>query len=261
MFGKAAALVLATSVLATAAGASTVIDVTVYGKNQVSDFQTDFGAAIGAGTFVGEDFENLGPGGSGSIEGEVASPFETNVGSFSVLQGGVGSGGTVKNLPGNTGTNLALRDGSVYGRTNVWPEDGNWFLDSNDTFGFTWEVDKTDVGGSFDKLMFALIDGSDTGAFLRIETGDGAVFEQRNTGAAKLGNGNVAYVVVDFGQVVSSASITVGNFTSNADDASLRINDGVGIDGAMVNVVPLPASLAFLLAGMGALGVARSRKS
>jgi hypothetical protein len=259
MFSKFTTVFMAACAVATGASAAT-IDVDVYGGGQLSQFQSDYGAALGAGTFIGEDFETLGPEGSASVEGVVGSPFATSVGTFEEI-GGIGSGGTVRQLGLTQSSQLALRDGNVYGRQNTWPIGGSWFLDSNDTWGFSWTITEDAVGSQFDQVMFSLTDGSDSGAFLRIALDDGTTYEQRDAGSGRLGNGNIALVVVDFGEAVSSATITVGNFSSNADGAGWRINDGVGIDGAAVNVVPVPASLGFLLAGLGALGVMRRRQS
>jgi len=245
------------ALFATGASAAT-INVDVYQRNQLSSFQDDFASAIASGNFVGEDFENLGPGGGTSVEGVVSSPFSTAVGTFEEI-GGVGTGGTVRQLGLGQSSQLALRDGSVYGRQNTWPEGGDWFLDSNDTWGFTWNVTSADVGDEFDSLMFSLTDGSDAGAFLRITLDDGTVWEQREAGQGRLGNGNIAFFVVNFDEAVSSASITVGNFSSAGGD-TYRRNDGVGIDAAMVGVVPVPASLPILLAGLGAFGVLRGRR-
>lgn len=261
MFGKfplSAVSFLSLALAASGAHAASV-NVDVYGGSELAQFQSDFGAALGAGNFVGEDFENLGPGGTESVEGIVTGPLSTAVGTFSEI-GGIGSGGTVQQLGLTESTNLALRDGNVYGRQNTWPIGGDWFLDSNDTWGFTWTITEDDVDGMFDSVMFSLTDGSDVGAYLRITLDDGTTWEQRDAGEGRLGDGNIALVVIGFDNAVSSATITVGNFTSNGGD-DYRRNDGVGIDGAAVNVVPLPASVAFLLAGMGALGLVRGRKS
>jgi hypothetical protein len=225
----------------------------------VQEFSTSaFGVVIGAGTYpAGEDFETLG---AALGEGEVGTDFATAVGTFNTL-GGTGSGGTVNGLPGNSGTELALRDGDTHGRVNTVPTGGSWYLDSNDTHGMSWDVS---TGASFDTVVFTLIDGSDTGAFLRISA-EGASYEQRVGGA--LANGNASIVVVSFGQMMSAALIEIGNYTSN--DA-MHLNDGFAVDGMRVGVagagpnnpspVPLPAS-GLLLAG--ALGLAgwRARKS
>ncbi|MDJ0859173.1 MAG: hypothetical protein QNJ03_08835 [Dinoroseobacter sp.] len=257
MFSKVLAALSACACLASA-GQAASIDIDIYGSGKLQDFQERFGAELENGSFVGEDFENLG---ADQGEGVVDNHLTTKAGIFSQL-GGFGSGGTVRQLGLTSSSKLALRDNKVYGRQNTWPEGGNWFLDSNDTYGFVWKITEAHVGGAFDKLIFALTDGSDGGAYLRIELddADNTTREQRETGKGKLGDGNITFVSVDFGRAVSAATVTIGNFTSNANDANWKRNEGVGIDGAYVNVVPLPPSLAFLLASVGAFGFARKRK-
>lgn len=209
-------------------------------------------------TATGENFETLG---SNLGEGEVGSNFSTAVGTFNTL-GGTGTGGTVSGLPGNTGTELALRDGNTYGRYNTQPLDGDWYLDSNDTYGIDWDVS---TGSTFNTVVFTLVDGSDTGAFLRI-TSDGDTFEQRVGG--KLSNGNASIVVVSFDTLVNDAVIEIGNY--NSSGTSLRTNDGFAIDGLRVGTdnrlvqdppapVPLPASGLLLIGALAATGW-RARK-
>lgn len=202
--------------------------------------------ALGTGTYTGENFEDLG---LALGEGEVTSPFSTAVGTISTL-GGTGNGGTVTGLPGNTGTDLALRDGNVFGRTNTTPLGGKWYLDSNDTWGMSWNVS---TGGQFNRIIFSLADGSDAGAFLRISAGASS-FEQRTGG--KLGNGNISLVVIDFDSYVTSALVELGNFTRNGQN--FVRNDGFSIDGLQAGIAPIPLPAAgFLLigavAGLGAM--------
>lgn len=194
----------------------------------------------------GEDFETLG---STMGEGEVGPIFSTSVGTFESL-GGTGSGGSVI----GTGTELALRDGSLYGRSNTVPLGGSWYLDSNDTWGIKWTVD---IGGVFNKLSFVINDASDAGAFLRIDAGGSS--EELRTGGS-LSNGNARAVVIKFDQEVSTAEITLGNFSAFGGD-QFRLNDGFSIDGIDVAVVPLPASILLLGAAIGGLGWAGRRKA
>ncbi|WP_299778109.1 VPLPA-CTERM sorting domain-containing protein [uncultured Roseobacter sp.] len=213
----------------------------------VSTFDAgSYNSSFGAGGNVGEDFETLG---NTMSEGEVGASLSTAVGTFESL-GGEGSGGSVI----GDGTELALRDGSVFGRTNTVPQGGTWFLDSNDTWGMKWTVD---IGGLFDKLSFVLNDGSDQGAFLRITAGGDS--KELRTGG-KLPNGNARTVVIDFGQNVSTAEIILGNYTTSGGER-FKLNDGFSIDGIDVAAVPLPASVLLLGAAMGGLGWAGRRKT
>lgn len=209
----------------------------------------DYDSLLGSGPQVVEDFETVTP---TPTEGEVGADFVTAVGTFNTL-GGTGTGGTVTGLPGNTGTELALRDGNTFGRVNT-TTGGRWYLDSNDTWGLSWDVD---VGMMFDRIVFTLADGSDVGGWLSIMA-DGMRVEQRVDG--RLSNGNLYTVVVDFGMSVSSALIEIGNYTTSGGQTFLR-NDGFSIDDISVNIapVPVPAGLPLLLAGLGGLALLRRR--
>ena len=215
----------------------------------VQDFDAaDYAAAVGAGSYLVENFETPG---NVAGEGEVGPDLVVDAGRFYSL-GGTGSGGTVRNLAGNTGTELALRDGNTYGRRDT--VGGRWYLDSNDTYGIGWQVGSTSM---FDTVMFVLSDGSDTGAFLRISA-DGTDYEQRTNG--RLRNGNAQLVTITFDQRVNSALIELANY--NADGTALRRNDGFSIDGVQVGIapVPLPSAGLLLAAGLGGLAMVRGRR-
>ena len=205
---------------------------------------------------VSQDFEAVGASGSGK-QREVAL-VSTNVGTFRTL-GGKGTGDTIKDklgnvTPKNTGTKIALRNRPVYGRENVLPLGGKWYLDSNDTFGIGWSVALAG-GKQFDKLIFALTDPADQGAFLRILV-DGVVKQT----LSKLPNGTSKLVMVDFGEAIKSASVELWNF-SKATGGKPMVNDGFGIDGIEVAQVPLPATLLLLGGGLGGLGALRRRRA
>ena len=210
---------------------------------------TAHNVGFGTGTNIGEDFEALG---QSMGEGEVGLSLATAVGTFSTI-GGVGSGGTVTQLTNNTGKQLALRDGSVFGRDNTTPGTGAWFLDSNDTFGMIWNVD---LGGAlFNSVSFTLSDASDTGAYMRISA-DGEEFETRTGG--KLSNGNELLVTVNFGEAVNTASIILGNFQQ--DGTTYKVNDGFSVDGLQVSAVPVPASVLLFGTAFAGFGVMARRK-
>ena len=236
------ALAAALSVSAAAAHAAAIT---------VSIFDApSYNAGWGTGSNAYEDFESLG---ASLGEGEVGANFATNVGIFNTI-GGVGSGGTVTQLPGNTGQTLALRDGNVFGRNNATPNGGVWFLDSNDTFGMIWDVM---LGGtSFNKLSFVISDASDVGAYLRISTGT-ASYELRTGG--QLANGNDKLIEIDFGGAVTSAQIVLGNFTTSGG-TTYKLNDGFSIDGIEVNAVPLPAGAVLLLSALAGGAALRRRR-
>jgi hypothetical protein len=251
------------AIFSVVAGAASAASVSVEIKNV-----GDFGTITSGWTSTTQDFEALGTAGGRREVGTLA----TNVGTFKTL-GGTGTGGTVKDSGNNTtvtntGTQLALRNGTVYGRTNVAPTGGAWFLDSNDTFGMRWDVSLG--GGLFNKLVFALTDATDVGAFLRIII-DGQIEEVLNKNIYS--NGVTKLVVVDFGKAVKEATIELANFTNAAPPVCTRVtscrdpkllNDGFSIDGIQVSAVPLPAGVLLLgsaLAGFGALKRRRAARA
>ncbi|WP_170552294.1 hypothetical protein [Ruegeria atlantica] len=215
----------------------------------VVEFDQEAYRAMNGSVFEG--FEALG-GTHG--EGEVANGFSTSVGSFSTL-GGVGTGGTVSGLEGNTGSMLALRQGHVFGRESTSPDRGSWFLDSNDTWGLNWDVALAD-GKSFSKLMFAITDASDAGGFLRISA-VGVNHELRS--GRKLRDGNVRLVTIDFGRPTRAAEVSLANYASEGGEGSFS-NDGFSIDGIQVAAVPLPPSLLLLGSAFLGLGIVTRRR-
>lgn len=241
---KILAVAAATSVCALSVQAA-AISVTTFDA-------ASYNGSYGVGAIATEDFEGLG---ATLGEGEVGAPFSTAVGDFETL-GGVGTGGTVTQSAPNSGEFLALRDGDVFGRTNTTPTDGDWYLDSNDTFGMSWEA-AVAGGASFNRLVFTLLDGGDTGAFLRISAG-GEEVELRTGG--RLANGNAQIVEITFASMVDVANVVLGNYTMSGGD-TLRINDGFSVDGFQVAAVPLPASVLLLGGALAGVGAMRRRKS
>ena len=207
-------------------------------------------ASGGLGNLATEDFEVLGAT-NGVGEVAVGTALSTNVGEFEA-GGGVGSGGTVSGLAGNTGQNVALRNGDVFGRSNV-SGDGGFFLDSNDTFGIGWTVN---TGAAFDTILFTVRDASEF-SFLRI-TVNGVSAEQR-VGAA-FANGATSLVEISLAASVQSLRVDLMNYTSFA--GSNTTNDGFSIDDIAVGLsaVPVPAGLPLMLVGAGAFAAARRKQ-
>ncbi|SLN62101.1 hypothetical protein [Ruegeria meonggei] len=212
--------------------------------------EASYNSIYGSGSGILEGFETHG---ATYGQGEVANGFSTSVGTFSTL-GGIGSGGTVSGLPGNSGSMLALREGNVFGRENLSPN-GSWFLDSNDTWGLSWDVALAG-GKAFDKLTFALSDGSDAGGFLRITAG-GESHELRTD--RRLSDGNVRLVTINFGAPTKTAGISLANYTALGGDVARR-NDGFSIDAIQVAAVPLPPSILLLGGALFSLGFVTHRR-
>lgn len=224
----------------------------------VSTFSyADWNSKVGASAVI-EDFENPSAlsgtfengnalTGTSTTEGELLGSISTAVGTFTSL-GPIGSGTTCGtfDLNGDGCHQLALQqDPGQNGQGNIVPDNGLWSLNSNDTQGMEWVAD---LGGAlFKSVVFAIQDAADAGQKILSITAGG----QTQTFNA-LPNNNEQLVFIDFGADVSSATI---NIRTSA-------NDGFTIDGAAINVVPLPASSLLLIGGIAALGgVARRRKA
>ncbi|MEO1538053.1 MAG: VPLPA-CTERM sorting domain-containing protein [Pseudomonadota bacterium] len=215
----------------------------------VSEFsKSSYNALTGSMNAVVQDFEDF------SV-GNVADGFSTNVGTFSSA-GGTGSGGTVRNAPfENEGSQLAIRDGNVYGRTSTtsalsMDSEDDTFLDSNDTFGIIWNVALAG-GKMFDRLVFTVKDAAEFGGMLQVSVLGGATTQIIN-GANAVTN----LIEIDFGRSVSSATIVLSHFGRDGNFT----NDGFSMDDISVSAVPLPASALFLLGGLGGLIALRRRK-
>ncbi|MEL6118287.1 MAG: VPLPA-CTERM sorting domain-containing protein [Pseudomonadota bacterium] len=229
--------------LVAGAASATTISVSVFDINT-------FNQAVSGPSFVTEDFE------SGFAVGEITgnggnagATLDTVVGTFSSL-GGVGSGSTCALSTGGSNgicDTLAIFDSSINSQNNTVPLDGEYSLNSNDTFGIQWDVGTGDL---FNRVVFGMSDATDQGATLTITADDGttSVFEVLNP---NLGDGNAQLVIIDFDELIGSATISL---ESSIED------DGFAIDGVSVGVVPLPAAGLLLIGGLGVLGAMRRRQ-
>lgn len=251
-------LLAGAAALALSAGVAQAATITV------SSFSVGaYNAAVGstAGKVV-EDFESYAVGNVGG-GAQPAAAFVSKVGSFWTM-GGVGSGGTVTDPnPDLDGSKLAIRTGSVYGRSSTTDvlaglsdsaTDGvkDRFLDSNDTFGIRWNVD---IGSMFNRIVFTLTDSTDVGAVMTIATAGAA-----SVTYSGLGNANRRLVVVDFGAGVKSAEITFFNSFMNRPQKGF-LNDGFSIDDVSISPVPLPAPAFMLIAGLAGLAALRRKRA
>ena len=227
------AITAALALGATAASAASI---------KVETFSQDAYSAYLAGQnrSIVEDFEGI-----VDTSREVPT-VNTAVGIFDTL-GGKGSGTSVI----GTGTELTVRTkGKNHsGRTNT-TVGGQYYLDSNDTFGVQWDVGLAG-GAMFNSVAFSLSDGADQGAQLEI-----MAMGETLASFVDMANANVQFVVVSFEQMISAASITLTNMGANGP----RTNDGFGIDDATVSAVPVPAAGLLLLGALGGLGLRARRK-
>ncbi|MFW5655729.1 MAG: VPLPA-CTERM sorting domain-containing protein [Roseicyclus sp.] len=253
---------LLASGLATAAGASPITVQYFTGSSAISDVNAAL-TTIGPPSWIVEDFEDQSDftglfengdkiDGTGTTKfGEIAGSIGTAVGSFTAL-GGIGTGSTCQALDRGTASdkecdNIALQfDPDVNGQGNISPETGQWSLNSADTKGLKWTVE---TGGVFSSVIFALRDPGDQNAKRLKITGAGAVFDENMPGL--VGNNDIVLARVDFGGQLTQAHIEIE--TSR--------NDAFTIDAASVNVVPLPAGVWMLLAGIGGLAALKRRKT
>lgn len=211
-----------------------------------------FDSATGYDDFVVQDFEDVYGDGS-QTAGQLPGDLTTNVGTFSAITtdaDGVeqfGDGTTCGASLGSPCDKLFLNNTTVNGQGNMVPDDGEWSLNANDTFGILWDVVKGEGGSLFNRVVFAMMDAADQGAVVRVTVDDGPYEEFSN-----LLDSNQQLIVIDFSTLVNNAKIEI---------RSSSLNDSFSIDGASVGVVPLPAGGLLLLTGLGALALRRRRKA
>lgn len=223
------------------------VTVTVQSFTSDADLAAAYNARSSALNAV-EDFEAFGIG-----ELAADASLSTSVGDFTTL-GGLGSGDTVTDSPfPNTGTNIAVREGEVLGRTDTTEEItgvmADQFLDSNDTLGIEYTANVSDL--PFNRILLTLTDASDTGANLTI-LGIGDDPDELFTIGRGRPNANRRLVEITFDAPVTTATLLFSNDIEN---------DGFSLDDIGVNTVPLPASALLLLGGLGGMTLLRRKQA
>lgn len=261
-------MTLATMTLATRIPAILALTLGAASVSASSLSFTSFDAADWTSATAGgavETFEVVDPrtrfaAGSSATSGELDDDgYLSGLGVFTTL-GGTGTGGQCATYLAHGGAceQIALQDDTrivdgvssakAHGQGNILPaspgDPGRHALSSADTEGIAWTAARED-GGLFDRIVFALRDPADSGAGkLDIILDGTSLFGGDLPG--RLANGATWLAVIDLDRAVASAE--AGIATSR--------NDGFTFDGAALvetSPVPLPASVAFLLAGLGGL--------
>ena len=179
-----------------------------------------------------------------------SNPQNTNVGSFTSIDT-LGHGAGLSAINGGKGLEVRSDNSMPWGRYNA--DDlpgglGGQWLDSNDTQGMNWQVSGL---GSFNALSFFLIDAADVGAKFSIMVGD-TLYAQVLGANGRTPNGNIQLVTILLDAAVDTLNVRLFND---------RLNDGFGVDGAMVaHVAPVPVPPAALLLATGLLGLGALRR-
>lgn len=247
------ALAAAVIGLGTAAAGAATLEITSFGSGQAAAartalqaFQSGGDGWGGAGMTVTAKTESFEGYAAWNGSSGASNPGATAVGSFTSL-GGVGHGGSSI----NGGTSLQVRNDASWpwGRQNVSGVSNNW-LDSNDTYGMSWEASGVE---GFNALAFLLTDVADVGAKFSIRVG-GELFQDLVGASGRTANGSIHLVRILLPSAVNGINIELINN---------RLNDGFGIDGATVAKVapvPVPPAAALVVSGLALLfGLGRRR--
>jgi len=169
------------------------------------------------------------------------------VGQFRTL-GGIGTGSSCSDHldvgSADCGQIALQYDPGFNGQGNALPESGAWSLNSADTEGMSWIARRGD-GGMFQRIAFALTDPADNNK----NRLDIVVNGSHSRGWDNLTNGETWLAVITLDKPMEFAVI----------DIRTSLRDGFTLDGAALAPVPLPASVLFLLGGLGMMAAFRRR--
>lgn len=201
--------------------------------------------SVAGATVKAETFE------SASVDTVTGSYVSPTVGTFTGL-GGTGNGSSV--VAPTDQIHVRETSTNIFGRQNLTP-DGKRYLDSNDTFGWTWSLDAADLGlSSISGLSFLLMDAGDQKATFRLSLGSDPINRLEIKTIKDRADGSIDFIALSFLQPTTSIVLRFEN--------TVRLNDGFGLDEARVfgQVAPVPLPPAVLMLGSALLGLGVFRR-
>lgn len=247
--GGLLAATLATA--ASTAGAVSVSDLNVlsFTRANLATAQTSYRDFLDTHTISNlrtETFEDYEAYDAGTPGSGTSNPANTRVGSFTGI-GDTGTGHAA--IKGGTAAEVRNDNTMPWGRYNAADVNlpvtglvgGNW-ADSNDMTGLEWKISGV---GSFNTIMFFLLDAADVGRVMSLQIGDSS-FDDLLGATGRLANGNIRLVTARLSETVQDLTVRFLNDGTN---------DGFGIDGASIaKVTPVPVPPAALLLVTGIAG-------
>lgn len=123
------------------------------------------------------------------------------------------------------------------------------FIDSNDNTGIL--LSTASAGLTFNYLSFILTDYDDVGALgFAVDVSGPGLTDTPETNSVNRGNSDIFLATLFFSEEMSDVDVVM----------NIDRGDGFGADSFAVSAVPLPAPALMLIAGLGALGVAKRRR-